>query len=218
MNTKIVDINLSIQYENENIAQNNFELFEKYRIFSINIMASPGAGKTSLIEKTINKFIHGMQIAVIDGDIASTIDADRASSAGALAVQINTGGSCHLDANMISKVLSDIDLSSIKFLIVENVGNLVCPANFKLGTHKNVLIASLPEGDDKPYKYPGIYHDIDLLILNKVDLQPYLDFRLDYFYKGVRLLNPGVKIIPISCKTEEGLQAWFDWINENIFW
>jgi hydrogenase nickel incorporation protein HypB len=198
---------------NDQVAQENRELFDQAGIMSFNLMASPGAGKTSLIEHTIRRLAGRFQVAVIDGDIATSIDAQRASDAGALAVQINTGGECHLDAIMLQQVLPNIDLNLINLLIVENVGNLVCPASFKLGTHKSVLIASIPEGDDKPYKYPTMYHGVDALVINKIDLLPYIDFDMDYFRQGVEILNPGLVTFPLSCRTGEGLESWLDWVS-----
>jgi hydrogenase nickel incorporation protein HypB len=176
-------------------------------------MASPGAGKTSLIEKTIQGLGGRLRIAVVDGDIATSIDADRAAAAGALAVQINTGGECHLDAVMLGQALAVLDLSAVDLLIVENVGNLICPVNFLLGTHKSVLIASIPEGDDKPYKYPGMYQGVDALVINKTDLLPYIDFDMEYFRRGVEALNPDLVTFPLSCKTEEGMASWLDWVS-----
>lgn len=185
-------------------------------LFSLNIMASPGAGKTSLIEKTLEIMVPEHKIAVIDGDIATSIDADRAAKAGATAVQINTGGQCHIDANMLQKALLGLDLETFDLLLVENVGNLICPASFSLGTDKNVLIASIPEGDDKPYKYPGMYQDVNALIINKMDLQPYVEFDMDYFIRGVQILNPDLVIFPLSCKTGEGIQSWITWVMDHI--
>jgi len=185
-------------------------------LFSLNIMASPGAGKTSLIEKTLEIMVPEHKIAVIDGDIATSIDADRAAKAGATAVQINTGGQCHIDANMLQKALLGLDLETFDLLLVENVGNLICPASFSLGTDKNVLIASIPEGDDKPYKYPGMYQDVNALIINKMDLNPYVEFDMDYFIRGVQMLNPDLVIFPLSCKTGEGIQSWITWVMDHI--
>jgi hydrogenase nickel incorporation protein HypB len=153
-----------------------------------------------------------MRLAAIDGDIATSLDADRAAAAGARAVQINTGGDCHLDAVMLQGALDELTLLELDLLIVENVGNLVCPANFALGTHKSVLVASVPEGDDKPYKYPGAYRGVDALVINKIDLLPYVDFDMDYFLRGVAALNPGLATFPLSCRTGEGLEAWYDWV------
>ena len=157
---------------NDRIAAQNRAALDQANVFSINLMASPGAGKTSLIEQTIRNLRGRLNLAVIDGDIATSLDADRAAAAGAAAVQINTGGECHLDAIMLQEALPSLDLSQLDLLIVENVGNLVCPASFQLGTHKSVLIASVPEGDDKPYKYPGMYRGVDALVINKIDLLP----------------------------------------------
>lgn len=197
---------------NDRIASDNKARFDQTKTFSINMMASPGAGKTSLIEKTTQKLLDQIRLAVIDGDIATTIDADRASAAGATAVQINTGGECHLDAVMLQDAIRKIDLEHTDLLIVENVGNLICPINFKIGTHKNILIASIPEGDDKPYKYPGMYQGVDALVINKIDLLPYIDFDMDFFLDGVKALNPGLIIFNLSCRTLEGIDTWFDWI------
>ncbi len=198
---------------NDKLAQTNRARFDAAGVFSINILASPGAGKTSLIEQTIPRLKGKLRVAIVDGDIATSIDADRAAAAGAgAAIQINTGGDCHLDAVMLHGALEQLDLAQFDLLIVENVGNLVCPANFKLGTHKTVLVASVPEGDDKPYKYPGTYRGVDVLVVNKIDLLPYVNFRMDYFRQGVQVLNPGVTTFPLSCRTGEGLDAWVEWL------
>jgi hydrogenase nickel incorporation protein HypB len=201
---------------NEQIADLNRTQFDQENVLALNFMASPGAGKTSLIEHTVKNLIPKFKIAVVDGDIATSIDADRAAEAGATAVQINTGGECHLDAVMLREALPQIDLSQIDLLIVENVGNLVCPASFKLGTHSSVLIASIPEGDDKPYKYPGMYRGVDALVVNKIDLMPYIDFNMEYFRQGVEILNPNLITFPLSCRTGEGLDYWLDWITSLI--
>src|SRR5690606_12514344 len=157
-----------------------------------------------------------MRLAVVDGDIATSLDADRAAAAGARAVQINTGGDCHLDAVMVQQALTQLDLVDIDLLVVENVGNLVCPASFALGTHKSVLIVSIPEGDDKPYKYPAMYRGVDALVVNKIDLLPYIDFDMDFFRRGVEALNPGLITFELSCRTGEGLPAWLDWLREEV--
>jgi len=199
---------------NEQLAAENNKILNRSGIFGLNLMASPGAGKTSLIENTIRRLGDQLRIAVVDGDIATSIDADRAAAAGALAVQINTGGECHLDAVMLGQALDALDLTLVDLLIVENVGNLICPANFQLGTHKSILIASIPEGDDKPYKYPGMYQGVDALVINKIDLLPYIDFDMDYFRRGVEALNPNLITFPLSCKTKEGMDSWLDWVAE----
>jgi hydrogenase nickel incorporation protein HypB len=201
---------------NEQLAAENFKVLKNAGVFSLNLMASPGAGKTSLIEQTITLLNDQFQIAVVDGDVATSIDADRAAAAGAQAVQINTGGECHLDAVMLSQALEVLDLDSVNLLIVENVGNLICPVNFQLGTHKSVLIASVPEGDDKPYKYPGMYQGVDALVINKVDLLPYIDFDMTYFRRGVEVLNPNLVTFAVSCKTGEGVDLWIDWLRQAV--
>ncbi len=201
---------------NDKLAQTNRARIDAAGVFSINILASPGAGKTSLIEQTLPLLKGKLRVATVDGDIATSIDADRAAAAGAgAAIQINTGGDCHLDAVMLHGALEQLDLAQFDLLIVENVGNLVCPANFKLGTHKTVLVASVPEGDDKPYKYPGTYRGVDVLVINKIDLLPYVNFRMDYFQQGVQVLNPGVTTFALSCRTGEGLDAWVEWLVQN---
>lgn len=198
---------------NDRLAQENQARLDQADVFAINLMASPGAGKTSLIERTLPLLAGKLRVAVVDGDIATSLDADRAAAAGAqAAIQINTGGNCHLDAVMLHGALEQLDLSRFDLLIVENVGNLVCPAGFALGTHLSVLVASIPEGDDKPHKYPGMYRGVDVLILNKVDLLPYLDFRMDFFKQGVEILNPGLETFSLSCRTGEGLEAWTEWL------
>ena len=198
---------------NDRLAEENRARLEAAGVFSINIMASPGAGKTSLIEQTLPRLKDKLRVAVVDGDIATSIDADRAAQAGAqAAIQVNTGGDCHLDAVMLRGALEQLDLTQFDLLIVENVGNLVCPASFKLGTDKSVLIASIPEGDDKPYKYPGMYRGVDALVINKIDLLPYVPFKMDYFERGVEVLNPGVVTFPLSAKTGEGMDAWLAWL------
>ncbi len=202
---------------NDRLAEENRARLDAAGVFAINLMASPGAGKTSLIEQTLPRLADKLRVAVVDGDIATSIDADRAAAAGAAcAVQINTGGECHLDAVMLQQALGQIDLSTINMLLVENVGNLVCPASFVLGTHKSVLIASVPEGDDKPYKYPGMYRGVDALVINKIDLLPYIDFKMDYFQKGVEALNPGLVTLSLSCRTGEGMEAWVEWLVGNV--
>ncbi len=201
---------------NDQLAAENQQRLDATGVFAINILASPGAGKTSLILRTIEALAPRLRLAVIEGDTAPvTIDADKVTAQGVPAVQINTGGECHLDAVMFQAALPQFDLTQIELLIVENVGNLICPANFKLGTHKTVLIASVPEGDDKPYKYPGIYRGVDALIINKTDLLPYITFDMDYFRRGVEMLNPGLVTFPLSCKTGEGLAAWTDWLEQS---
>ena len=215
--TKTITIVEDILSANDQLAAQNRAVLDAHGVFGLNIMASPGSGKTSTILRTIEGMANTLRIGVVEGDTAAvTIDADKIAAAGSPAVQINTGGNCHLDAVMLAKALPQLPLAELDLLIVENVGNLICPAAFNLGTHANVVIASIPEGDDKPYKYPNIYRGIDALILNKVDLRPYIDFDQDYFERGIRLLNPTVTFFPISCKTGEGIEAWLDWLQARV--
>jgi hydrogenase nickel incorporation protein HypB len=200
---------------NDQVAAMNRALLDQAGVLSINLMASPGAGKTSFILQTINTLSSRLRIGVVEGDTAPvTIDADKIIAAGMPAVQINTGGDCHLDAVMLKEGLEKLPIEQLDLIVVENVGNLVCPAAFQLGTHLNILIASIPEGDDKPYKYPAIYRGLDVLIINKIDLLPYVPFNMAYFQQGVELLNPGLVTFPISCSTGEGVDAWTNWLFE----
>jgi len=201
---------------NDAIARRNRERLEEHGILAINIMSSPGAGKTSLILQTINHFKSKARVAVIEGDVASQIDADKVSQQGAPVVQINTDGGCHLEANMTASALDNLPLEQMDLLLIENVGNLICPAGFALGEDKKVTLLSTPEGDDKPYKYPTIFVESDVVLVNKIDLLPYLDFNLEAFKKAVTGLNDKVKILQVSCKTGEGLEAWFSWVEREI--
>jgi len=202
---------------NDQIAEQNLAQLEASGVLAVNLMASPGAGKTSLILSTVDRLAGRLRLGVVEGDTAPvTIDSDRVQARGVPAVQVNTGGGCHLDAVMLQAALTQLDLSQIDLLIVENVGNLVCPANFRLGTQRNVLIASTPEGDDKPYKYPGMYRGVDALVINKIDLLPYTPFDMDYFCRGVEMLNPGLATFPLSCRTGEGLDDWINWLVDQV--
>jgi hydrogenase nickel incorporation protein HypB len=217
MNSIRVPVVEKILSANDQLAAQNRSLLKSKRVFSINIMASPGAGKTSFILQTIKGLENRIKVGVIEGDTAAvTIDADKISDVGIPAVQINTGGDCHLDAVMVAGGMQQLPLDDIDLMIIENVGNLVCPAAFDLGTNINILIASVPEGDDKPYKYPAIYRGIDVLILNKMDLLPYIKFRPDYFKQGVEMLNPGLKTFPVSCSTGEGIDQWLNWLETRV--
>jgi hydrogenase nickel incorporation protein HypB len=215
MNKLHIPIIENILSANDQIAAQNRAQLDQAGVLGINIMASPGAGKTAVIEATIQALRGKLRIAVIEGDIASSIDAERIRELGIEAVQINTGGNCHLEAGMLQLALAQLDLKTLDLLLVENVGNLVCPAGWKLGTHQNVLIASVPEGADKPYKYPAMYRGVDILILNKIDLLPYVEFNMEYFKRGVELLNRNLTTLTmfdISCRTGAGLASWIDWV------
>ncbi len=211
-----VDVLENILSVNEKIAKDNRELFDKKKIFVINLMASPGAGKTSFVLKMIAGIKDKFKVAVIEGDIASQVDAEKIRAHGIPSVQINTGGACHLEANMIKNALTHIDLDNIDVLIIENVGNLVCPADFKLGEDIKILILSIPEGDDKPLKYPLMFAETNVLILNKIDFLKLSDFDLGKVKKITRNLNAGLKIFEVSCKTDQGINEWNDWLIKRI--
>jgi hydrogenase nickel incorporation protein HypB len=199
---------------NEEIAEENRRLFEAHKVFAMNLMASPGAGKTSLIERTIKGLGERLRIGVIEGDIASRVDSERLKALGIQVVQINTGGACHLDANMIRQALDHLDLGNLDLLIIENVGNLVCPAEFKLGEGLRVMILSVAEGHDKPLKYPLMFSDSQVLIVNKTDLMGMSDFDLEELRSTVRGMNPGITIFEVSCRSGEGVTPWTDWLFE----
>jgi len=199
---------------NEVIASQSKILFEEKGIYVLNLMGSPGAGKTTLLETTVDHLKDKNHIAVIEGDIATSRDADRIAHHSIPAVQINTGGACHLDGNMVREALKEFDLNKIDLLIVENVGNLVCPAEFNIGENDKAMIISVTEGDDKPKKYPLMFQVSTVLLLNKIDLLPYLDFDMKRFRDDTLKVNPKLKIIPISCTTGEGIDVWFEWIGE----
>jgi hydrogenase nickel incorporation protein HypB len=216
MSVKILNVKEDILGANEERAKTNRELLDKHHNLLINIMSSPGAGKTSLIMQTIRRFKKKFRIAVIEGDIASTIDADRISDQDIPAIQINTGGACHLDANMIEKALDKLALDRTDLIIIENVGNLVCPAEFALGAHRNIMLLSVPEGDDKPHKYPLMFTEADVVLVNKIDVLPYFDFDVNAFSDAVSGLNPSAKILPVSAKTGEGLEPWFTFLEDAL--
>ncbi len=206
-----------ILVNNNLVAEENAKTFKDKGIFVLNLMASPGAGKTSFILKTIEELSNSFKIAVIEGDIASKIDAEKIKERGIPAIQINTGGACHLDASMIKNALDFLDLSQIELLIIENVGNLVCPVEFKLGENLKVVVLSIPEGDDKPLKYPLIFSEANALILNKTDLLSYSDFDIDKLKEVVRGMNREVKIFEASCKDGKGIKDWSDWLKGQIY-
>lgn len=206
-----------ILVNNNLIAEENANLFKDKGVFVLNLMASPGAGKTSFILKTIDELISSFNIAVIEGDIASKIDAEKIKEKGIPAVQINTGGACHLDANMIKNSLEFLDFDKIDLLIIENVGNLVCPIEFKMGENLKVVILSIPEGDDKPLKYPAMFSESQVLILNKIDFLHLSNFDVDKLEERVKGLNHEVEIFKVSCKTGDGIKNWADWLRGEIY-
>jgi len=201
---------------NNRIAEENRKLFDEHKIFVINLMSSPGAGKTSLVERTITALRDKYRIAVIEGDIQDTFDADRIARLDIPVVQINTGGACHIDGNMIRETFPSFDLGRIDLLIVENVGNLVCPAEFKVGENIKVMLLSTPEGADKPAKYPLMFQESAALLINKMDLMPYVDFDLEKARRDALALNKNLNIFEVSCKTESGLGNWMNWVTKQI--
>jgi hydrogenase nickel incorporation protein HypB len=201
---------------NDRIAEENRKLFDGHKIYVINLMSSPGAGKTSLVEQTIKAIKGKYKIAVIEGDIQDTYDADRIAKLKIPVVQINTGGACHIDGNMIRETFPSFDLNKIDLLIVENVGNLVCPAEFKIGENIKVMLLSTPEGADKPAKYPLMFQESAALLINKMDLISYVDFDLKKARRDSLSLNKKLKIFEVSCKTATGLEAWIAWLTQQI--
>jgi len=199
---------------NSKIAQENRKLFEAQGVTVINLMSSPGAGKTTLLEQMGKYFGDRLKIGVIEGDIQTTLDAERVASAGLEAVQIETDGACHLDANMIQNALADINLDGLDLLVVENVGNLVCPAEFNVGEDHKVMMLSVTEGDDKPYKYPLMFRESRVLLISKVDLLPHLHCDINQIKKAARAINPELIIFEISAYTGQGLEDWHNWILE----
>ncbi len=197
---------------NEQIAGRNRQLLDSQGVFAVNLMSSPGAGKTSLILGTIRRLKGETRIGVIEGDVSSSLDAETIGKESVPVIQINTGGGCHLDANMLSNALNNMPLQDIELLLIENVGNLICPAEFALGEHKKVLISSIPEGDDKPFKYPLMFHKADAVLINKIDLLSYLKFDIQAFSQAVRGINEKVEIFQISCTTGQGIQEWVSWL------
>ena len=201
---------------NDQIAAENRAALAERAILAVNIMASPGAGKTSVILATAARLPAGIRPAVIEGDLASRIDTDTLLAHSIPAVQINTGGNCHLDAPMIRAALPQLPLTGISLLFIENVGNLVCPAEWDLGAGAAVVIASVPEGHDKPYKYPGMFAAANAVVLNKADLLAYFDFDLDYFRRGLRMVNPDAPLFVVSCRTGDGLAEWIEWLTGKL--
>ncbi len=214
---KKIEVIQNILEANETVAKRNQQLLDKHKVFAINIMSAPGAGKTSFILQTLTRLKNRLNIAVIEGDVASTVDAEKVQSEAKAVVQINTRNmpeSCSLIAAMIEAALKDMSLDNTDLILIENVGNLICPSEFTLGEHKRVVISSLPEGDDKPTKYPLIFIDADAVIINKMDLLPYVDFDIAAFRRSIAGLNPKAEVFELSCKTGEGIERWCSWILE----
>ncbi len=213
---KVIDINMDILSENNRLAQLNRRFFEGRKVLCLNLVSSPGSGKTTILEKTIVALKQTHKLLVIEGDQQTMLDARRIEKAGAPSLQINTGSGCHLDARMIDSALGKVDIEANSILFIENVGNLVCPAMFDLGEHKRVVVISVTEGDDKPMKYPYMFQSSHLCIINKSDLLPYVDFNTDETVKYARSMNPGLGFISVSAKTGDGMDKWFEWIDKQL--
>jgi len=198
---------------NDRIAEENRKRFREAGVFVANLMGAPGAGKTTLLERTIQALKSTLKIGVIEGDIVGTDDAERISALDVPVVQINTGGACHLDANMISEVLDELPLADLDMVIIENVGNLVCPAEFKVGENVKMMVLSVAEGHDKPLKYPLMFQESSALVLNKIDLLPYTNADLEKMRRDSLALNPKLKVFEVSCRTGSGIDAWAQWLN-----
>lgn len=213
---KVYEIKQRVFADNDLEADKVRTELKKDKTFLLNLMSSPGAGKTTTLTKTIDAMKHDFRIGVMEADIDSAVDADTISETGAKVIQLHTGGMCHLDADMTRQGLLELDTSDVDLAILENVGNLVCPAEFDTGAVKNAMILSVPEGDDKPLKYPLMFQVCQCLLINKIDVLPYFDFDLEECKKRVLKLNPDMKIIPISARTGEGMDEWIDWLKEEI--
>jgi len=201
---------------NQRIAAENRQAFDERGLLVINLMSSPGAGKTTLLEKTIYLLRNEYKMGVVEGDIQSTYDAERIGKTGAPVVQINTGGACHLDSNMVREALKTLELGNLNLLFIENVGNLVCPAEFQLGEHFKAMILSVAEGDDKPLKYPLMFHESKVLLINKIDLLPFCDCNPELIEERAQKINPNLTLFRVSCRTGEGLDRWTGWLKEQV--
>lgn len=213
---RLIDIKEEILADNKGLADSLREKLLREKAFLLNIMGSPGAGKTSLILKTIESMAKRFRIAVVEADIDSLVDSEKVAAMGIPTVQIRTGGFCHVDASMVEKAIASLPLSDLDLIILENVGNLVCPAEIDTGAFKNVVILSVPEGDDKPLKYPLIFTVCDVLVINKLDYEGIADFDLNRVKESVQALNESIHLIPLSCKTSFGIDNWIKWLEREI--
>jgi hydrogenase nickel incorporation protein HypB len=214
MTSRRIPVIERIMSANDELALANRKTFDDHGVHGINMMASPGAGKTTLLLKTIEALAGRRQLGVIEGDVASSVDTDKIRTVGRPAVQINTGGNCHLDANQVQQALMELPLAELDLVFIENVGNLICPVGFALGEHTRLALASVPEGDDKPLKYPSIFANVDALVITKADLLPYIPFDETEFRRLVRGLNPEIRIFEVSCVTGAGMEEWIAWLME----
>lgn len=212
----VITIERKVLEKNDEIALLNRNLLKQNKIFSFNLVSSPGSGKTSLLEKTFEYFSHKVKCAVIEGDVQTNLDAERVAKYNVPVVQIVTNGSCHLEAKLVKDAMESLDLKDVKLLFIENVGNLVCPAAYDLGEDMKIVIASTTEGDDKPLKYPRMFLNASVLIINKIDLIPYLDCNIEELKKNALKINPSLKIFAISSRTGEGIDNWCTWLESKI--
>ncbi len=210
--SKTIPVIRNILEANDRLAEQLRKIYADKRLLALNLMSSPGAGKTSLLERTLTDLREVLRMAVIEGDLQTNNDAMRVAATGAQVVQINTDGGCHLNSSMILEALKQMDLTGLDVLFIENVGNLVCPAEFDLGEAGKIALLSVTEGDDKPEKYPLLFAESKVMLLNKIDLLPYVDFSLEKAARFARALNPEIIVFPVSCRTGEGLQPWYDWL------
>jgi hydrogenase nickel incorporation protein HypB len=213
---RILEVKQSVFEDNNKRAELLREELKQQKVFLLNLMSSPGSGKTTTVLRTIEALKDEMRIGVMEADIDSDVDAQLVAKAGAKVIQLHTGGMCHLDADMTRQGLQGLSAEGMEFVILENVGNLVCPAEFDTGSSKNAMILSVPEGDDKPLKYPLMFSIVDVLLINKIDAIDYFDFDLEAVKERAKKLNPKVKIIPISAKTGEGIEEWTDWLRNEV--
>ena len=211
-----IDVKADILGKNDAVAEELRNLFKEKHVFVLDLMGSPGCGKTTLLEKTMQALKDDINMAVIEGDLFTSKDADRIDRYGVPVVQINTAGGCHLDAPMIKKALENIDLDKLDLLVIENVGKLVCPAEFDIGEQKRAVVLSITEGDDKPMKYPLMFKLASIVLLNKTDILKFCNFNLDGATEDIKTLNPGVEVLPVSCSLGDGLKPWLDWLREMV--
>lgn len=215
-NIRVIDIKEGVFEQNNERAQELRNKLKEDKTLLINLMSSPGSGKTTTLVATINALKEDLKIGVMEADIDSDVDAKTIDQTGAKVIQLHTGGMCHLDAEMTRQGIEALEPSGLDLVILENVGNLVCPAEFDTGAHKNVMILSIPEGDDKPLKYPLMFSIVDIVLVNKVDAQDYFDFDMDLFKERLAKLNPEIQVVPISAKNGEGMEPWYEWLKEQV--
>jgi hydrogenase nickel incorporation protein HypB len=212
----IVTIERKVLEKNDELAAKNRELFQHHGAFVLNIVSSPGSGKTSILERTLEHLKGKLRVAVIEGDVQTDFDAQRVAKFGVPVVQIVTNGGCHLDAKLVQDALGNIDLKGIQLLVIENVGNLVCPANYDLGEHIKVVVASTTEGDDKPLKYPAMFRNASVLLVNKIDLVPYVNCNITELKNNALRINPALDVFETSCATKQGIDVWCAWLERQV--